>query len=555
MPPNKGSSIAAKVVGGVVGLLVLVGVVVLIVKLAGGGMAPLPFDAANLPPSVRSVSRYSLEDSLASARGLQQDDLPEQALWSSMSEKACGGYDLFGELMGATDSWGRKYAAKALAHKIEKHRQALKCGKKMAANLKSGTPYYWISIQDGDKRRSVGLFEASRKELPKTEEHLKSIADPSNIEQTHCLVPWGQAASEDCEEEARAVGRIEKSKLWARATLKSLTAFGKDYSSSGDNDSSQAKALETMASKLGGYERAVIGVPEGYGIRITGMTRVRVSMYGEDTAKALIKIVKDESKAWGIARNGRATWGKLELVIRAKSERSAKNILKALKSFHTKLKAKMAEAVDPKRDEKDAEQKLAYDKAKQTMARRALRKAKIKRDGKDIRLSLEEEPKKSEKKAIEAFFKWRKKHAAVAARIIDGILKNKEPSKADLEKIGGNAFAKEAGNQLALHKGEWPYEPEAWSEVPGFKVPGGGTFSSMGDMKKKFYMFKYPIERPKLLKLFKKVLEDAGWVVTVDDRFTDNPGYEATKGSTNVGILVTKPTGGGSALVLAPRKR
>jgi len=417
------------------------------------------------------------------------------------------------------------------------------------------TTYFWISFQDGDKRRDVGMYKASRKELPKTVAHLKSIADPSNVEQTHCLVPWDQQADSNCGQEARAVGRLEKSKVWMRGTLKSLKAFGKDYSSSGGNDSSTAEALLAMAKRLKGFERAVIGTPKGYGIRITGLTAVRVSMYGEDASKKLIKTVKDESKAWGIARNGRSTWGELRLVIRAKSERSAKKILKALKAFHAKLKAKIAEAKKPKTDDKDPPERLAYDKAKRTLARRALSKAKIKRDGKDLLLSLEEKPKKSEKKAIEAYFEWRQEHAATAVKIIEGILKGKEPKKADLKKLGGSAFATEVGNQLALQKGQWPYTPEEWSEVPGFKVPGGGTYSSMGDMEKKFYMYKYPIDRSKLLKHFKKALEDAGWTVTVDDRFTDNPGYEATKGSANVGILVTKPAGGGSALVLVPRKR
>jgi len=79
-------------------------------------------------------------------------------------------------------------------------------------------------------------------------------------------------------------------------------------------------------------------------------------------------------------------------------------------------------------------------------------------------------------------------------------------------------------------------------------VPGGGEYEVETIADHEVAIYKYPIDRDKLIKPTRKTLEAAGWSVTINAS-AKTPDGEATKGSAEVGMLFGKPTDGSTLLL------
>jgi hypothetical protein len=553
-PAKKGPNMGL-IIGGILGgLLVVGGIIAAVVMFSGGGGA-LPVAHGNLPEKTLFVMRWDLTGGVADLVGMARDDVPEEALWTDLAEKACGGEDLYSKLMTAPFKWGRDRASKAVAQDPDEQKKALACGQEMAGELGSKGGVYWLRFGDDDDKKEVEMMALGVDELPETTKFFKTTTDPSNIGQTRCLRPWSSDGDGDCGDKARTLGKLDDSTVWVTGKLDDIKEFGSAYSTDGSNASSKLEALESLAKDMSAYQRVATGVAEGYHNRLTLTLGPGVSMYSEDESKELTEAVKEGGSVWALGHNGTADASEVKMIIVGKSESAAKDIKKKLNDFLTKLKEKINEKKDEKKDDDDKKKKddkpveeVKYKEAKQAMARRALKKAKAKLDGEKVILEITEEPKEGEKKAVEKYFEWRRKHSKYAVKIVQSLMEGKEPKEKDLKKLGGKKFVEMFKQQRALVKGDWPFDAVSWPALSSFKVPGGGKYESTAIGDKTIHIYKYPIGRKVLLKVSKKVLKDAGWKCDIKEG-TDSPSADCTKGSAEVGVLWGEPDDG-STMVL-----
>jgi hypothetical protein len=547
------------IIGAVVGgLLVVGGIIAAVVMFSGGGGGALPVAHGNLPEKTLFVMRWDLTGGVADLVGMERGDVPDEALWTNLAQTACGGEDLYSKLMTAPQKWGRDWASKALAQDLEEQKKALACGQEMAGELGAKGGVYWLRFGDEDDKKEVEMMSFGVDELPKTTKYFKTTTDPSNVGQTHCLRPWVGDGDDDCTDKSRTLGKLDDSGVWVKGKLEDVKAFGDDYSTDGANSSSKLEALESLASDMSGYQRVATGVAEGYHHRLTVVLDAGASMYKEDAATELKDAVKDGATVWSFGHNGKADASEVKMVIVGKSESAAKDIKKKFTSYLTKLKEKIdekkkeekekAKDKDDKKDD-DPVEEVNYKQAKKAMARRALKKAKVELDGENVVLELKEEPKDKEKKAIEKYFEWRRKHSKYAVKIVQAVMKGEEPSEKDMKKLGGKEFVEMFKKQRALVKGGWPFEPRSFVALSSFKVPGGGKYDSSTIGTKTLHIYTYPISRTQLRKVSNKVFKDAGWSCSSSG---DN-GADCTSSGDEVGVLWGAPDSGGSTLVLIKR--
>ena len=544
------------IIGGVGGAVALGGIITLIALFAGGGCGPsaLPFAAGNLPSETRFVMRWDLTTGVADLHHMRASDVPDEGLWTDAAEKLCGGKDLFSELMSVPSVWGRKYAARALAHDNSLHQKAIECGKEMAGSIGARGGVYWITFMDDDERREVEVLSSGEDELPATVKYFKESSDPSNVVQTRCLVPWTEDDDDDCDDDARAAGKLDKTAAWAKGKLDNIKRFGSAYSPDGENSSTDLDRLDSMANDLAGYERGLAGVADGFHTRVTTGMDPGVSMYGEDETKELEELVKDKGKAWGYGRNGKGGVGDMKIVIVAKSESSAKDIKSKFKDYISKLKEKIDDdktAEDDIREkEKDRdrnEREIDYKLAKRAMARRAIKKSKIESDGDRVIFTAEEVPKEKEQRHLDKYLDWRAKHAEAAAAIVQSIMDGEDPKKKDLDTLGGEDFVDLVAAYQAVKDGKWPFKPEKWSREKTFYVPGNGEYETESLDGKTLGIYTYPIGKTMLRKEFKKIAKKKNW--SCSEMSTSNV-YSCTKGGVEVRVIVGGKDGSGSLLLV-----
>src|SRR5690606_25946623 len=200
--------------------------------LGGGGI--LPFDAGHLPPKTESIRSGDFKTYVGLSNMLRVDDIPEEATWSVLAEEACGGYDVFGELMAAglgdVDD-----AIKALSRDEERYKESLACGKTLAGELSSSAGYYSVGFRKGDDYHAVTLLPLGVDKLPDSVDTFDTKSDPSNMTDTHCKLPWppkkqkGDKKKEDedekepeCDDHTPTVARLEEMDVWASGGLEDL---------------------------------------------------------------------------------------------------------------------------------------------------------------------------------------------------------------------------------------------------------------------------------------------------------------------------------------------
>ncbi len=547
--PRKGKGLIIGLSVG--GVLTIVVAVVLYLVLPGGSTPVLPVAVGNLPAKTKRVSRSSLRMAVAHSNKLPPGDVPSEALWSQLADVACGGKDIFDNLMD-TPLGSVNYAAAALAQDIEVHKQALECGKELTSSGGASIGLFSVSFEYGeDKSGTVSLYMLDTDKLPKSLDNVKSTTDPSNLQSAHCLLPIRSKL--DCGDETTTVAKLEESEVWVRGRLPKLKAFGNAYSSDGGNSSSNLEAIEKLGESLKDYATTRVGTGETFSSFAIGFPHDGVSMYGEDKTKELKKVVEADSKVWGKARKDLLGAEELRIIFVAKSESGAKRIKSALKSYQAKLKEEIAKAKKKKRKtDRDRPEKLVeYGNAKRAMALRALKKAKIERDGVQVSYVAIQKPKKNESKAIERFTKWRLKHLKIAARIVVGLADGKEAKSKDIKKLGGSKLVAAVKSARTLVRLGFSAPPKSFYKVTGLRVPGGGRSDSDKIGRVTFYSWKYSARKDDLKKAFKIIAEADGWEFY--KKGEDNKLTYIKKGSEDIGVMYGAPkTGGGSTLILVP---
>ena len=550
-PKKKGS--AGMIVGIVGGVVVLGGLVVGGIMLLGGGKSPpLPVPVGNLPEKTVQVMRSTFATKVADGTQLREGDVPDQARWSSAAAQACGGLDVFRAAIHSDDEYGRKDFSKAMLYKADDHKKALECGKEVAAEMGKSAGVYAVYFEHDDKEKNVDLITMGLDKLPKSTGWSKGTTDASNMQETRCYLDWDQDEDADCEDSTQVWGKLDKADVWAGGSRDEVKAFGSKYSTDEGNKSSELEAMSELAAEFSDYRFVQVGLPKGYSVALAYLLDAHVLMLSGDEVDKLKEVIEENAETWAKASKGRTGERELRFVVQAKSESSAKDIKEALTDYLTKLKEKIDEA-DEEDDKKEQPDDMSttsweYRQSLQKVSRRAIKDGKVELDGKRVVLLVQEKPKESEQKKIDKFYDKQAKRTKYAINITDALLKGEAPKDKDIEKLGGEELVEAVEQAKAIAKGEWPFKPDEWSGASGFMVPGGGKHETISHKGDTIHLYVYKnLSLGKLLPIFRKTGEAAGWTLDMDDKGV----YDCRKGGQHVRANLVSRGEGSAAMLLA----
>ncbi|MBI4955894.1 MAG: hypothetical protein HY908_27995 [Myxococcales bacterium] len=565
-PPAKPAAQKSRlplILGGVVGLGAVIGAVLLVAR-CGGGAAALPCDLAKLPAQTKEIRRESMTRGVARSLGMKASELPKAARWSSAAQIFCGGSDLFRDLVRARSSYARDDVAQALAKKDDLT-ELVRCGKAAAGELGSDPMFYRVAFASGDKKVRVGLVKSGLDKLdpkPARMQETSEIAGASG----YCRLGEGGKAGDKCSDEANSLVKLGSDDLWIGGDLADLRAFAAAFSTAGNNTVTNGEELGALVKALADYDGYRIGSPESFDPPLPGKA-------ADDVEKKLEEATKAGLKVWGWGEKVTPTQAELRIELVCKDEAAAKSIGEALKAYAASVAEanKKREADKPpapaKGDDTSVEQREA-EQAGEAMGRRMADAAKVEVDGTKVVMVVKGEATSDEVSKLEAYARTMRTRAEQAAKIVEKLAEGEAPSDADLEALGGKELVEAVKNpKPKCAKGDPSCDPDAkrpppppaadeWvyvPSVPGMRVPGGGTTSTMNGDGFTAYEYRYV---PFDAQIGARFLGDAraqGWTLTERKDVEGALAYEMVRSGVRCFVLISKDTNGALVFSFLPK--
>lgn len=494
--------------------------------------APLPVAMERLPRPTRFVARTDLVGAVADAQRMREADVPEQALWTALAERACGGFDMHRLLVEADRA--PRSAALALAQPLAAQAKAIACGR---ALVDRGGPHrglYRLDFDDDGHEIQVELMADGTGELPETVPQFRDTPAPGNLVAARCLVDWASDRDAACDGRSRALGRLGEDDAWAIGGLDELRAFGRAYALDVERDEAAFDAFEELAEEMASLPRSTAGLALGFTNLLTVVLDLDVSMHGEPETRALVSAVRDGALAWGMQRPPPDAAGAVRVVVVAKTEAEGAAIAAGWEAYLERLRNELR-AREASPDASSGDDALAVARVRAQIARRAIDGAEVVVAGRRVELTAERIVDDAARATLATHHAQAAARAALAAEAIDALVRGALPSDRLVVELGGEAFLRALEVERAVVAGEWPFEPEAWPEVSGFFVPGRGRYGTEYLDTAEVFVYSYPMPRSVLRRVFADVARAKGWQVR---RGATANLYELSRGDRRVRVLL-----------------
>jgi len=473
-----GKSKLPLIAGGGIAAVAVIGGIIWGVSSMGGG-APLPMDKGMLPKDTTMIARLKIE---AAKAGTQ--DLPDEARWSRMAARYCGGEDVFSDFLNADSEYSRRSIAQVLSDedKLEDIKKALECGKEVAGKYPFGGSRYNLKVGEHDDKDAytVALTEIDVEEMPEGTDKRDGADDPDNMQHAFCILSsFGK--KKKCDEESFIFAKLDKTNLWAEGRQKALDEFGGDVDLEGGHTSSDLDLLEDLAKEFSSYDDAIVTIDvdkdfedplaRKLGGRYLKKADEETREDLQDAAKELREEMED-IKGYGYGSKGTFDNGEnmeIHLVVYAEDEGNAEKIQKDYDEFLSKLGEAIEEGYenyeeeqedkdeddddklsDRQKERKELREKVAEAQIKAAVA--VLKEAKAEVSGDKVTITFELEPEDDLKGDIEKLVEDTLEVAKSAAKLVDNIAAGEELDKEALDVVGGDDLADTIDQMKTLTK-------------------------------------------------------------------------------------------------------
>lgn len=449
------------IAGGSVGALAVVGGIVWGVSAMGGG-APLPMSKGMLPKDTTMVARMKID--IAQVGG---EDLPEEARWSRLASRYCGGDDVFSDLLNADREYARKEVARMLSSDDARDdlQTALKCGKELAGAFPFGGSSYRIKVGEHDDKDaySLSFVEMKVDEMPDATDRRRGASDPDNMQHAFCrLTRYDE--KKKCDDESFIFAKLDETNLWLEGAQKALDQFGEDVDLEGGHTSNDLDLLEDLAREFSGYDEAIVTIDVDRDFRdplashLGGRYLKKADKETledlQETADELREDMED-IKGYGFGTKGDFGHGQtaeVYLVVYADDDSTAEKIKKEYDDFLGELGNAIEEGFEnfEDEDEEKSDEKLSARQKDRKRLREKITKAQIEASvaalkelkaevsGDKVTISLELAPDDRLKEDIAAYTKETMEVAKAAATLVDNLAAGDELDAEALDTVGGD---------------------------------------------------------------------------------------------------------------------
>ena len=375
-----------------------------------------PIAVEQLPSTTTGLRRTTFERRLFKSLRMRQDDVPEAA-YVSFAAAACGGRDIFFELMNQVS-----VDRDELERNLASIQQSLACGKALAPHIHGGTGVYQIEYDYESAPSGLALLPLSGDSLREKLVYPPLSPTPSGVHRAYCNDDEGGPRSV-CQDGARSrlIYAVNDGYLaaYAREVPSLLETLTKSRAPS-------PKVAELAALFLEPSGAEEVAFAQG-GSCAFAMDFTAWALSADETSRQrVLDAVNDNATVCGTQAWGNIVSLSRRLVFVAKDAAAALTLAAALKRRNAEASRQTFTSLSRRKAQ------VEFDQARRSAETRGLRSGKVEVEGLRVSMTVTVEPNEAEYGAMSPLLDERRATARRAAAVVKHLAEGKLPPAEEL---------------------------------------------------------------------------------------------------------------------------
>ena len=377
----------------------------------------MPLQLEQLPPTTTALRRNTFLRRIQSSLRMRSEDIPDAAYFSAASA-ACGGRDLFFELMNEVP-----VDLEELAQSKAQIAQGLACGKALTAQLRSFATVYEVEYAYESGPSGFALLAVPDDAFREKLLYPPLSPTPSGVHRAYCNDDEGSARSV-CQDGARSRLLLAVNNGYLAAYAREVPSLLERLASS---HSATPEVAELAALFLEPTTAEEVAVAKG-GQCGFAMEFSSVELSPDETNRQrVLDAINRNALFCGSQSSGSILSSSRRLLFLAKDEAAAAAISQALRQRALEVRLESGVSL-PSRPEQQE-----FNRAMRSAAARTARAARLEVVGRHVSVSLVLLPNQAEMRDMGKFLDVRAARAKAAADVVLGLAEGRLPTARELE--------------------------------------------------------------------------------------------------------------------------
>src|SRR6478752_7503309 len=385
----------------------------------------MPLGVDQLPTTTTALRRNTLRRRIQSSLRMRPEDIPEAA-YVSAAAAACGGRDLFFELMNEVP-----VDPEALAQTKAQIVQGLTCGKALTPQIHHGASVYEVEYAYESVPSGFALLAVADDSFREKLIYPPLSPTPSSVHRAYCNDDERGGARSVCQDGARSRLLLAVNNGYLAAYAREVPSLLARLSSSHSPTPEVAELASLFLEPTDAEEVAVAkGGQCGFAMEFAS-----IELSPDETSRQrVLDAINRNALLCGSQSSGSILHSSRRLSFLAKDEAAAGAIQQALKQRALEVRFETGVPMPTRADQQE------FNKAMRTAAARSARGARLEVVGRRLSVTLTLEPNPAEARAMANFLDDRAARAKAAADIVLGLAEGRLPTAEQL-----NGFQVRAG--------------------------------------------------------------------------------------------------------------
>ena len=378
----------------------------------------MPIGVEQLPTTTTALRRNTFQRRIQSSLRMRPEDIPEAAYFSAAGA-ACGGRDLFFELMNEVP-----VDLAELAQNKAAIAQGLSCGKALTPQVKSGASVYEVEYAYESVPSGFALLAVPDDSFREKLLYPPLSPTPSGVHRAYCNDDEGGDARSVCQDGAR-------SRLLLAVNNGYLAAYAREVPSLlerlGSSQPAEPDVAELASLFLEPSSAEEVAVAKG-GQCGFAMEFASIELSPDETSRQrVLDAINRNALLCGSQSSGSLLHSSRRLSFVAKDDAAAAAIQQALKqrALEVRFEAGVALRTRPEQQE--------FNKAMRSAAARTAHSAQLELAGRRLSVTLTMVPNAAETRAMAKFLDARAARAKAAADVVLGLAEGRLPTAEQLK--------------------------------------------------------------------------------------------------------------------------
>jgi len=378
----------------------------------------MPLDLDHLPTTTTALRRNTFQRRLESSLRMRPEDIPEAA-YISAAAAACGGRDLFFELMNevAVD-------AEELAQTKAQIVQGLTCGKALTPQIHNGASVYEVEYAYESVPSGFALLAVPDDSFREKLLYPPLSPTPSGVHRAYCNDDEGGGARSVCQDGARSRLLLAVNNGYLAAYAREVPSLLDRLSSSHADTRDVAELASLFLEPTDADEVAVAkGGQCGFAMEFAS-----IELSPDETSRQrVLDAINRNAQLCGSQASGSILHSSRRLSFWAKDEAAAAAIQQALKQRALEVRFEAGVAMPTRADQRE------FNKAMRTAAARTAHNARLEVVGRRLSVTLTLVPNAEETRAMAKFLDARAARAKAAAELVLALAEGRLPTAEQLK--------------------------------------------------------------------------------------------------------------------------